>query len=533
MNVHQIATSRSITARLAVAVVVTIGSATAGYGLQHTVGYRFPLIAFYPSVMISAWFGGFWPGAATTLLSILVVDRVWLAPLRVADASNAGDLIALLLFFGIGLAISGFCQSLHRSAAREARAREDAEARERALQETERRLRDALTREHAARTDAETANRLKDQFLAMVSHELRTPLNTLLGWADMLKTRTLLEERRERAIDAIHANAKRQAQLVDDLLDVARLMSGKLQLRCTPLDFVDVVRAAIEIVQPSADAKDIKVTLDAPAQMRSMRADAVRLQQLVWNLLSNAIKFTPMHGVVSVCVAEVNGSVELSIADTGQGIPTALLQAIFEPFRQVDASNTREHGGLGLGLSIVKYVVEAHGGTVVARSAGEGRGAVFVVRLPMMIVSTDAGDASPSMPIAVRVPAVAGATVLVVDDDADNREVTAAQLERHGLRVVAVESSDEVVGMIEREHPAALLIDLAMPREDGYALIRRIRSSPSFEVASIPAAAVTALAGDDDRARTMAAGFNAHVAKPVTSVALLNALVQLIDGVHA
>jgi signal transduction histidine kinase/ActR/RegA family two-component response regulator len=506
-------------------VAATIVSLAAGYALQLTVGYRFPLIAFYPPVMLSAWFGGFWPGATATGLSILVVDQMWLAPLRAANLSNAGDPIALVLFLGVGLAMSGFSESLHRSTARESSARRRAE-------ESEGHLRAALFGEHTARVDAEAANRLKDQFLAMVSHELRTPLNALLGWADMLKSDVLPEPRRRRAIEAIHANAARQAQLVDDLLDVARLMSGKLPLRCTSIEFGDVLRAAMEIVQPAADAKQIELAVDASPRLRAMYADPVRLQQVVWNLLSNAIKFTPPHGVVSVRVAEDGDQVELSVADTGQGIPDSLLQSIFEPFQQVDSSTTREHGGLGLGLSIVKYVVEAHGGTVTALSAGEGRGAVFVVRLPVIPYARPAAAVPPSS-VAVITSPVIGATVLVVDDDADSREVIAAQLEAHGVRVVTVSSAPEAMSAIERERPSAMLIDLAMPDEDGFALIRRIRSSPSPAIASIPAAAVTALARDEDRERAIEAGFQEHIAKPIAAAELMHTLARLVAAVQA
>jgi len=410
---------RTALMRYSVAVIAPLASVLAGYVLQRTVGYRFPLITFYPTVMLAAWFGGIGPGLTATVLSIALVDQIWLSPLRASGLSNTGDPVALLLFFGVGVAISGFSESLHRSAAREASARRDAEHREAALRDSERRLRDALAGEQVARRDAEDANRQKDQFLAMVSHELRTPLNALLGWADMLKRDVLPEHRRGRAIEAIYANATREAQLVDDLLDLARLMSGKLPLHRTPVDLSEVIRAAIDVVQSSADAKQVELTVDLPSAIRPMRADATRLQQVVWNLLSNAIKFTRSHGVVSVRVADVGGCTEVTITDTGQGIPTDLLESIFQPFRQADTSPTREHGGLGLGLPIVRYVVEAHGGTVVARSAGEGHGATFVVRLPIETVASL--DAAPSFDAAVaEQPSIDVAAALI----ASNQTVT-------------------------------------------------------------------------------------------------------------
>src|SRR6185436_8584857 len=239
-----------------------------------------------------------------------------------------------------------------------------------------------LDREQAARASAEQANRLKDQFLAIVSHELRTPLNAVLGWADMLRRGALGDEKRTRAIDAIYDGARRQSQLIDDLLDVARIMSGKLGLSRAPVDPHAIIRAAIELVQPASDAKRIRVSVDADSSIGTLDADGARLQQIVWNLLSNAIKFTPEGGTVHVRFRRVNDLVELAVTDSGPGITADFLPSVFEPFRQADASTTRAHGGLGLGLAIVKQLVEAHGGTVRAESNGDGCGAVFTVQLP-------------------------------------------------------------------------------------------------------------------------------------------------------
>jgi signal transduction histidine kinase len=416
-------------AQYTVAVVSSACAAGAGVALQSLFGYRFPLITFYPAIMVSAWFGGLWPGIAATLVSSVLVGYLWLAPLRAANLGTVGDSVALMLFVGIGLAISAFSESMHRSAAREHAARERAEQRQNALEESERRLRAALTGEQAARAEAEDANRLKDQFVAMVSHELRTPLNAVLGWADMLKSNMLEDGRRERAITAIHANARRQAQLVDDILDITRMMSGKLQLRRARVNLDDAVRAAVDVVQSAADAKRIELSVAISGSLPPLNADPMRLQQAVWNLLSNAIKFTPDHGVVHTAVQNIDGAIEIVVSDTGQGIQSELLPTIFEPFRQGDSSTTRANGGLGLGLSIVKYVVEAHGGTVSGESPGEGRGATFKVRLPVVPVP-ESGIESSARPV-VPPPdgSVAGLKVLIVDDDGDGREVMTVHLE--------------------------------------------------------------------------------------------------------
>jgi len=458
-------------ARYAVAVGSSACAACAGAVLQSLFGYRFPLITFYPAIMVSAWFGGLSPGIAATLVSSVLVGYLWLAPLRAANLGTVGDSVALILFVGIGFTISAFSESMHRSAAREHAAREHAEHRETALTESERRLRAALAGEQAARAGAEQANRLKDQFVAMVSHELRTPLNALLGWADMLKSNMLEEGRRQRAIEAVHANALRQAQLVDDLLDITRMMSGKLQLRRAAVNLDDAVRSAVDVVQSAADAKRIELTVAMSGSLPPLNADPMRLQQAVWNLLSNAIKFTPDHGVIHTTVQEVDGAIEIVVSDTGQGIQSELLPTIFEPFRQGDSSTTRANGGLGLGLSIVKYVVEAHGGTVSAESPGEGGGTTFKVRLPMLPIPESGIESSATPVVSPLQRSVVGLKVLIVDDDGDGREVMGAHLEQHGATVLTAAGAREALDMIGRQHVDVLLVDLAMPGTDGYTFI--------------------------------------------------------------
>ncbi len=395
------------------------------------------------------------------------------------------------------------------------------------LEATRRQL---LEREQAARAAAEEGNRLKDQFLAMVSHELRTPLNAILGWADMLRRNRIDEGRRERACEAIYDNAQRQARLIDELLDVARIVSGKLRLDRTAVDLEYVVHGALEIVQAAADAKQLRVIVDTESSIGTIYGDASRLQQIAWNLLSNAVKFTPEGGTVQVRLRRVNNTAEMVVSDDGTGIPAEFLPWVFEPFRQADASTTRPHGGLGLGLSIVKHLVEAHGGTIEVESGGHGRGATFTVRLPIVAVTQQQGDAFAAERAASpseheHAASLQGISVLVVDDDEESREVVAAHLESREASVLTATSSEQALAVLRRERVDVLLADIAMPGEDGYTLIRKLRSAA--ETASIPAAALTALARDEDRQQALDAGFQLHLAKPIDAGSLVAAVASL------
>jgi signal transduction histidine kinase/CheY-like chemotaxis protein len=390
---------------------------------------------------------------------------------------------------------------------------------------------EALAREQAARASAEQANRLKDQFLANISHELRTPLNAVLGWADVLRRGgRMAETQRAAGLDAIYRSAKRQAQLIDDLLDVARIMSGKLRLDQTVVDFRAVVRDALQAVQPMTAAKKLAVTVDADAAVGLIYADASRLQQVVANLLSNAVKFTPTGGAVQVRLRQADSDVELEVTDTGEGIAADFLPCAFEAFRQADGSTTRARGGLGLGLSIVKHLVEAHRGSVDVRSGGAGRGATFTVRLPATGIpegiaplaygahgTNAAGDRS-----------LAGISVLVVDDDQESRDVVAAHLREHEAVVVTADSAAHAFDVLQHEPIDVLLADIAMPDEDGYSLLRRVRALQPA-VAGIPAAAITALARADDRRRALRAGFQLHMSKPIEAASLVAAVSELYD----
>jgi signal transduction histidine kinase/CheY-like chemotaxis protein len=392
------------------------------------------------------------------------------------------------------------------------------------LEEARRQL---LDREHAARGAAEQANRLKDQFLAVVSHELRTPLNAILGWSELLQSGRLDDAKRERASRAILDSAKRQAQLIDELLDVARIMSGKLRLERSAVDLREIVQGAVAVVQPVIDAKRIEIVVDASPFLGTVFADSSRLQQVVWNLLSNAVKYTSEGGTVRVRLNVSGSTAEMIVADSGAGIPPQFLPHVFEPFRQADASTTRTHAGLGLGLSIVRQIVEAHGGNVTAENATDHPGAVFTVRLPIVAMrpqrrATDAA-VSPSLK---DQNALSDICVLVVDDDDQSRQVVAAHLESCHAQVLMAASSAEAIDLLKQHQVQVLLADIAMPGEDGYSLIRRLRA---MDIASsdVPAAALTAFAREEDRHEALEAGFQLHLSKPIDAGSLIAAVATL------
>jgi signal transduction histidine kinase/ActR/RegA family two-component response regulator len=388
-----------------------------------------------------------------------------------------------------------------------------------------------LEREQAARASAEQANRLKDQFLAMVSHELRTPLNAVLGWADMLRNGSLDAVRSRRAVHAIHESAKRQAYMIDELLDVSRIISGKLRLERGAVDLHEIVRSAVEVVQPSAYAKNIDLVVDIDSSVGPFDGDGARLQQIVWNLLANAVKFTPERGALFLSLHRTRQGVEIAVTDTGIGIPAEFLPSVFEPFRQADGSSTRRHSGLGLGLSIVKQLVEAHGGTITAESAGEGKGSTFTVQLPIAAMYSEetaarrAEGAAPERRTGDT--SLGGLSVLVVDDDDGSRDVVAAYLESRNAIVFTAASTAQAIELVQREHVDVMLADIAMPDEDGYGLIRRLRAMESSGIASIPAAALTAFAREEDRNRALQAGFQMHLAKPIDRRSLVDAVASL------
>jgi PAS domain S-box-containing protein len=377
-----------------------------------------------------------------------------------------------------------------------------------------------LAREKEAREEAQAANRMKDEFLATVSHELRTPLTAMLGWARIIRSGKLDSVKFFHGLDVIERNGRAQAAIIDDILDVSRIITGKLRLELDAVDLTAVVQAAMDTVRPAADAKSIHIDWTADPSVRRFSGDPDRLQQIVWNLLSNAIKFTPKGGHVRVVTTHSDSHVEISVTDTGQGISPDFLPHVFDRFRQADGTSTRRHGGLGLGLAIVRHLVELHGGTVHVESKGEGHGATFTVTLPINpeLLLASAAAISASLPLGPRdgdTQVLAGLSVLAVDDETDARELIATVLEHAGARVIAVASVDEALSALARDRPDVLLSDIGMPPADGYTLISAIRALPDEDGGSIPAAALTAYSRAEDKRRAFEAGFQRHVAKPV------------------
>ncbi|HLK40707.1 MAG TPA: ATP-binding protein, partial [Polyangiaceae bacterium] len=388
------------------------------------------------------------------------------------------------------------------------------------------------------RSRVETATRAKDEFVAMVSHELRTPLNAILGWLRLMRGGALDEPKKEHAFDVIERNAEAQSQLVSDLLDISRVITGKIRINPSQVDLANVVDMAIEGVRPAADAKSIAIEADVDRERAVMRGDGDRLQQVVWNLLANAVKFTPKKGKVTIRVRRVDSDLELVVQDTGEGITGSFLPHVFDSFRQSDTSASRAHGGLGIGLSIAKHIVELHGGSIEARSEGSGRGATFVVRLPISpLVSTTLGisrvPATKQRADNISLPTgLDGLRVLVVDDEPDARDLVTYVLETCGMKVRVAGRAAEAMTELETFTPHVIISDIGMADEDGYFLIRNIRTLPNEEKKNIPAIALTAFARNEDRTRALVEGFNLHMAKPVEPTALVRAVVDLAGHVR-
>ena len=444
-----------------------------------------------------------------------------------------------------------------------------------------------LEREQQARLSAESANRIKDEFLAVVSHELRTPLNPILGWSQLLQKGKLSPEKADKALQIISRSAKTQAQLIDDLLDVSRILRGKLSLNASSVDLAAIVRAALETVQLSAMAKSIKIYTMFDQPVGQISGDASRLQQVIWNLLSNAVKFTPEGGRIDITLESVNGYAQIAVSDTGKGIDPEFVPYVFDHFRQEDGTITRQFGGLGLGLAIVRQLVELHGGTVRADSVGEGRGATFTVRLPLLAPLTplkpsdqlpnqlpnqlpdqsldsslnqtqsQSSGQQPSLAHATAKPLapsqdLQGVEVLVVEDDQSSRDYIASALEAYGASVMVVDSANAALAYLtdstcltdrmgdKRDEddrktesymqplPDVLLSDIGMPEMNGYELMRQVRRLPVSQGGKVRAIALTAYAGELDYRAAMAAGFQRHITKPVEPHALVEAIASLL-----
>ncbi|WP_438015768.1 PAS domain-containing protein [Sorangium sp. So ce315] len=395
-----------------------------------------------------------------------------------------------------------------------------------------RREQQALAQSEKDRLRAEDANRMKDEFLATVSHELRTPLTAILGWARLIKEKDLGPERVRQGMAAIERNARAQAQIVDDILTVSRIITGKLRLHTVAVDLAAVIEVALDTLAPTARAKEIEISVDLDEELGHLSGDPDRLQQVMWNLLSNAVKFTPKRGRVTVRAARSDAQVVIAVTDSGKGITRGFLPYVFDRFRQGDSSPTRAHGGLGLGLAIVRHLVELHGGTVEAESPGEGRGATFTVTLPAQAAPSSAHDGPPPAPRPVALEdegstPLRGLHVLLVEDEPDAREMLTFLLQETGAQVTTAGSTGEAMRVLERLRPDVLVSDIGMPGESGYTLIQQVRAAGRVEIRGIPAVALTAYARIEDRRRALTAGFQKHVPKPIDPSGLVKVIADL------
>jgi signal transduction histidine kinase/ActR/RegA family two-component response regulator len=413
---------------------------------------------------------------------------------------------------------------------------------ERARNEQERE--ELLRRERAARAEAERASRMKDEFLSTLSHELRTPLHAILGWSQVLTRRGNADI--AKGLEVIQRNARAQTQIINDLLDMSRIISGKIRLDVQQVDIAAVARLAADTVRTAAEAKGVKLQAVLDPLAGPVNGDPNRLQQILWNILNNAVKFTPRGGRVQMLLERVNSHLELSVSDSGQGISPDFLPHVFDRFSQADASNTLQYAGLGLGLAIVKQLVELHGGTVRAKSAGVGQGATFSIELPLLSVSSEASaagrrhpsrseDADRELPDQSRFADFLGLKILVVDDEADARALTRQLFEDCRAAVVEASTAAEALSLLRSARPDVLVSDIGMPGESGYMLIRRIRALPPEAGGATPAVALTAYARTEDRTQAILAGFQHHVAKPVEPaelIAMVASLTQrsVLDG---
>jgi len=391
----------------------------------------------------------------------------------------------------------------------------------------------SLLRERDARKHAEEADRLKDEFLATLSHELRTPLTSILGWASMIRNNEVEGPNAVRAIETIERNARSQARLIDDLLDVSRIITGNLRLDLHPLNLGPIVDAALDALRPTADVKGIMLQTHFAPEQCLVKGDPNRLRQVIWNLLSNAIKFTARGGSVSVDLNCVDSTARLKVVDTGDGISAEFLPYVFDRFRQAEGSISRKQGGLGLGLAVARHLVELHGGTITAESEGPGKGSTFTVDLPLADERRDPARAEERrreverLRSRVCVIRLDGVHVLLVEDDDDSRKLLGTMLKRHGARVTSTKSAAEALEAFASDLPDVLISDIGMPDQDGYELIRKLRTLPIEKGGSIPAIAVTGYASRKDRERALNSGYQQHIAKPVEQADIINAIAEL------
>jgi PAS domain S-box-containing protein len=392
-----------------------------------------------------------------------------------------------------------------------------------------------LQSERTARTEAERLGRLKDEFLATLSHELRTPLSAIVGWGTLLRRLPPGSPDHTKGLQTIERNARVQAQIINDLLDMSRIISGKVQLDVQWLSLTEVINAAIDAIRPSVDAKRLRLTATLDANITPIRGDPNRLQQVFWNLLTNAVKFTPANGRIHVVLERVNSHVQISVEDSGIGIKPEFIAFAFDRFRQADASTTRNHGGLGLGLSIVRHLVEQHGGTVRVKSRGESQGTTFIVALPVSVIRREEtgryarADFTDVDPFSLQLPNLRGITALVVDDELDSRTLVGRLIEESGGRAILAGGAGEAVDVLSRERVDVLVSDVGMPDRDGYTLIREVRKANLLGLGRIPAIALTAYARTEDRQRALLAGYQMHLAKPIEPRELIAGIASLVN----
>ena len=477
---------------------------------------------------------------------------LWTSVTYIAGASAAGIIAKLIGTFGfyavtltapivaiVYLTYKAYLKNIEASQAQTAQAERHVGELNHYLHELKRAEEERdrlLDRERRARAEAESANRIKDEFLATLSHEVRTPLASILGWANLLRGAGVDAPISVQGLEVIERNAQNQRQLIDDLLDVSRIITGQLRLDVNQVDLTRIVADAVEIVSPAANAKRIKISCEFDPAHCNVSGDAVRLQQVIWNLLVNAVKFTPEGGQIDVKLEEVDRRVSVSVSDNGQGIKPDFLPHVFDRFRQADGTTTRAHGGLGLGLAIVRHLVEAHGGTVTAESAGPGQGSVFLFSLPLPAVPEEKVGVPGARLFEARprkgaVSSLHGVRVLVVDDDTDARQMISAVLTRSGAEVRACGSAGEALTALPQWRPDVLMSDIGMPFEDGYDLIHKVRALTEEKGGRVPAAALTAYAREEDRQRAIAEGYQLHVAKPASSADLVAAVATLAKAV--
>lgn len=513
----------------AVPYFLTLFGVLVAAGLQWTLGSvtedLAPFVLCYPVIMLSGWYGGLGPSLLATGLSSLAGLALLTQKTRQIDRFDLAITVTLALFILVGVVIVVLIEFLRRERTGKRFAQEE---RLRLFEQVQNQRNAAAE----ARIAAEEASRAKDEFLATVSHELRTPLTAILGWARLLRTEKFDQATIAEGLEAIERNAYAQTHLVDDLLDMSRIIAGKLRVTAQRVDLAPVIDLAVESMLPVAQARQIDLVRRVVKGAGLVLGDPIRLQQVVWNLVSNAIKFTPAGGTVTIALRRRGPMMELTVADTGNGIDPAFMPHLFDRFRQSDGSTTRRHGGLGVGLAIVRHLVELHGGVVRAASEGPGKGATFTVELPVATAanhtySDDNGGQHPGESLPGQRPKLDGLRVLVVDDEKDTRGVIRVALEGCRAQVTVVDSAAAALKAMPALHPDVLISDIGMPEMDGYMLIKRIRALDADSGGQVPAIALTAFTRAEDRNRALGAGFQKHIAKPVEPGDLVLAVADL------